>query len=292
VIAGSLATPRTVCGALELYADGSPAPRFIGFMGTEPLPTLGVGSSTTAGWHGYVHSTDFFLANGQIASTNIPLPNTSITPYDPPFGYEMTTDGFASPGVQFTMDMVYEELIYASLLTLWDAASTFDIPVDVLHVYRGGWPGYDGAMLEADAGAPYQLAEGGTVMFDATASTVTYYFDDGQGGYDEETYGVTGDRNIPYWSINGVDIAFGLTPTISYDTLVNGLGLAPGVYDLTLDLDVPIVERQITTTTIEIIPEPASLVLLTLGGLAATGRHRRCRQASRHPWFMRHGICP
>ena len=75
----------------------------------------------------------------------------------------------------------------------------------------------------------------------------------------------------------GVDIAFGLTPTISYNTLVNGLGLGPGIYDLVLNLAVPkaLANTDIATTTIEIIPEPATICLLGLGGFALLRRTKR-----------------
>ena len=118
------------------------------------------------------------------------------------------------------------------------------------------------------------MAEAESVMFDATDSIYTMWFDDGQGGYYSDTINVWGNHNLPYWSINGVDIAFGLTPTISYDTLVNGLGLGLGVYDLTLDLTVPIAGYDTATTTIEIIPEPATLLLLGLGSLALLRKRR------------------
>ncbi len=89
-----LIVSETLCGELSLYVDGSPAPESMAFMIAEPLPTLGIHSDNTGGWHGYVLSSDFTLSNGQIDYTKIPLGNTSITPYDEPYGYEMITDGF------------------------------------------------------------------------------------------------------------------------------------------------------------------------------------------------------
>jgi hypothetical protein len=106
-------------------------------------------------------------------------------------------------------------------------------------------------------------------MFDATNSTYLIWWDDGQGGYDLEIFNVNEwGLSLAYWSINGVDIAFGLTPTISYDTLVNGLGLGLGTYDVTLNLSEPMIGYDMATTTIEIIPEPASIFLLALASIA------------------------
>jgi hypothetical protein len=72
---------------------------------------------------------------------------------------------------------------------------------------------------------------------------------------------------LPYWSVNGTRIAFGLTPTITYDKLVNGLGLTPGTYDLSLDLGYYPFGQDIATTTITITPEPATIGLLALGSI-------------------------
>jgi hypothetical protein len=257
-------------GVLSLYTDGSPASELMTFGIHEQLPTLGIHSDNTGSWHGYALSSDFTLSNGQIDYSKVPTGNTSITPYNEPRGYEMITDGFEYSGVQFTADMSNEETYYMSLITLWDAASTFDVPVDTLYIWQGGDPGFESGIVEADADGPYQVAEGGSVMLDATDSTYTLWFDDGQGGYVPSTFGV-GDDSLPCWSINYVDIAFGLTPSISYDTLVNGLGLGPGIYNLTLNLVVPMVNfynPDIATATIEVIPEPGTFCLLALGSIA------------------------
>jgi hypothetical protein len=56
--------------------------------------------------------------------------------------------------------------------------------------------------------------------------------------------------SLSYWSIGGVDFAFGLTTEIGYEELVNGLGLAPGRYELLLDLEWHMRGHDTATTTI------------------------------------------
>ncbi len=257
--------------ALQLYVDGTLAPSGIALSGSDPLPTLGVGATSTAPWSGVVYSSDFVLANGQVASTNPSVYSSIVS--QAPSTYEMTSV-YQNAGIQFTMDMVTGGN-YSSLITLWDSASVFDVPVDTMHIYRGGWPGFEWSNIAADAGGPYQLAEGESVTFDATDSTCTLWFEVEFDVYESYTYRLSDDGNLPYWSINGVDIAFGMTPTISYDTLVNGLNLTPGIYDLTLNLEAPIFGSDTATTTIEILPEPATVLVLALGSMGALIRRSR-----------------
>ena len=256
---------------LSLYLDGAPAPETAAFAGVDPLPPLGVHSDTTAGWSGLLYSSDFYLDNGQIDYGKVPVGDVSITPYDAPYGYEMYTEGFEQTGVQFTADMI-DDMSSRTVITLWDYASAFNVPVDTLCVWHAGDPGYEDAEVTADAGGPYQLAEGGTVAFDATGSTYTLWY---EGDPDPYVHSVTGDANLPYWSIGGVDIAFGLTPTISYEALVGGLGLTPGLYELSLELGVFPYGLDSAGTTIQIIPEPLSGLLLGLGSLGLLRRSRR-----------------
>jgi hypothetical protein len=106
------------------------------------------------------------------------------------------------------------------------------------------------------------LSPGGNVTLNATQSTCTTTVEDWgydtEGnwiilGYNTNTFNVHNNGGIlPYWSINGTKIAFGLTPTISYDKLVNGLGLTAGTYQLTLDLECYILGRDVATTTLQI----------------------------------------
>ena len=252
--------PVPVEGALSLYLDDAPAPSDIA-VGVS-FPTLGIHSDSLNPWHGYVKSTYFHLINGQVNESLFYLGDLTITPYNEPFGYEMTADvTLISQCVLFTMD-IYSEDAGQGYITLWNDASLFDVPVDTLSIYRGGPPGFENSDVDADAGGPYQLFEDGSVMFDATDSTYTLWFEDGT----SSTGSMSLDRSLPYWSINGVDIAFGLTPTISYDTLVNGLNLTPGIYDLNFELD-SCFGYDTAMTTIEIIPEPTAITLFAFGML-------------------------
>lgn len=261
-------------GELSLYVDGLPASSYysnsIELVTGEPLPELGVQYEPCLdGWHGYILSSDFHLINGQVDYSKNPYGDVSITPFNEPFGYEMMTDGFLQSGIQFTIDMYNQDDIGATLITLWDEASIFNVPVDTFHIYQGGWPGYESSNVDADAGGSYTLAPDESVTFDATASTYTLWFEDGTSSTDN----VSGGRNLPYWQINGVDVAFGLMPSLSCETLMTGLGLTPGIYELTLDLTTDF-GSDTAFTTIEIIPEPATGLLLAIGGAVIAIKRR------------------
>lgn len=248
-------------GERSIYLDGVQAESFQAYAISDPMPALGVHSSTDTGWSGRLLSSGFELTNGQINSAALPPSAATISAYNAPHGYALSAQPyFGSAGVQFTMEMetAYR---YATLLTLWDDASVFDVPVDTAFIWKGGPPDFVASEVHADAGGPYVLGEGGAVAFDASNSFNTFWRDDGHGGYDTTTSGVSGDDNLPYWRLNGVDVAFGLHPSITYDALVDNLGLTPGTYELTLDLNVPVVGRDTATTTLRIVPEPPTACL-------------------------------
>ena len=272
-VAGLLAltSPGSLYAGLVLYVDGSPAPDSVCYWAYEPLPTLGIHSSTTESWSGRIHSSEFALANMQIDYSKVP--SAWHVPYNEPYGYRMFADLVAQSGVQFTVDL-HSEGVGQTLVTLYDGSSDFDVPVDTLFVYQGGPTGIEASAVNADAGGPYQVVEGNSVVLDATGSTITIWV---EGEPDPFTHNVSGGTNLPYWSVGGTNIAFGLTPTITCAELTAGLGLDLGVYELALDLTTPF-GRGTAVTTIEIVPEPLSAALFGLGGLLAIlGRRARGR---------------
>ena len=261
------AASSPVLGAISLYLDGSPAPDRAEFFPFDPLPTLGVYSDygSSIPWSGYILSSAYSLTNPQVDPLYQSLSST-ITPYNSPYGFQMSVPLPLPPAVAFTMDMNQGD-DFSTLITLWDDSSVFQVPVDTLSIPQdGGKAGLSYSIANADAGEPYSLTPGQTVAFDATDSTISFWPE----LYDPwvETVEEAWDAGIlAYWSINETDIAFGLTPEISYETLVNGLQLEPGIYDLTLDLSLLEYGHDTAITTIEIVPEPATFSLLVLGGL-------------------------
>ncbi len=255
---------------LSLYLGGGDVGDRTAYSYGDPIPALGIHSDNYAQWNGHVLSTVMSLSNGRADSSKVPFGN--IVPYQQPYGYQMSTGSTPDIGIQFEADIGYQDE-YFTLIKLWDDASTFEVPVDTLFIWHAASPGYSWAYVTADAGGPYQLAPGQSVTFDATDSKVTMWFDDIPGGY-QLIQNVSANKSLPFWSINGVDIAFGLTPEISYETLIGGLGLEPGIYELELDLIECMFGDDIATTTIQIIPEPSTLLLLSLGALMLRRKRR------------------
>jgi len=113
------------------------------------------------------------------------------------------------------------------------------------------------AQADADAGDyGYSVAIGGSTMLNACLSWASddiqqYLWDlDGDGQYDDAT---------------------GWNPTVSYD-LVNMLHLAPGWHVIGLKIVSADGAEDIAVANLQIVPEPATLSLLGLGGLALLRR--------------------
>lgn len=261
---------------LSLYIGGVPAYPSMGFGIGDPIPPLGIHSDDRfLPWSGSVHSSRFHLTNGAAvppAGPHPPNPVAGIEPDNPPYGYRMSSSDMPA-GVQFTMDIEAPYYGGITLITLWDDASVFDVPADTLHIWAAGNPGIEWSQGIADAGGPYQLGPGEEVVFDATGS-VFEYGDEGDPTHHTVSVADRGDLLTSFWSIGGINVAWGLTPTISYETLVGGLGLTPGTYDLTLDLHDLVYETGTATTTIEILPEPATFPVVALGALSVMRRRR------------------
>jgi hypothetical protein len=252
--------------ALTLYINGDPAPEFSGYI-IEPL-VIGIHSNRATEWDATLlaQTSAFAFYYPQFNPAKGPLGDPTATPiYDgPPFGYELDTYGFLSPGLHFTTTFDYGGP-HETLVTLWDHASVFDIPVDTTLIYQGLPPPILESSVTADAGGTYQLAPGGSVTFDGTGSMETVLLDEPPGDPQWYTSYVWDGRSPMWWSINGTHIGYGATPTLDYDTLVSELGLTPGTYDLTLDVTSYWVGEDSVTTTLSIVPEPGTVSLVLIG---------------------------
>jgi len=129
----------------------------------------------------------------------------------------------------------------------------FDAPVDFLQVLTGVIPE---PLFWADVEGPYEVEP------------------------DEEIL-LTGYHSVGatewLWSIDDQHIGQGAVLRISYDMLVSDIGLGPGVHDVKLQVsDGEYLDSDYTT--INIIPEPGTIFLLTLGALfLRRSRHPRCK---------------
>ena len=238
----------------------------------EPQIVFGVYCDYSGVWSGKIIGN---LKNGQLSNYS----NVWGVISKSSSGYDMVGNTYGNHVVNFLMEADVYEVPYVDHILLYDNASVFDVPVDTYMAYVGGWPGFDDAAVTANSGGVYLLAEGGTVTFNASGSTKTrWYYDDPYEPFNEMSsdteYISTEFMNEMYWSINGVDIAYGLNPEISYDTLVDGLNLEPGVYDLKLSIK-SIEGSDTDFTTIQIVPEPVSVFTMLCGGTLLLKRNRR-----------------
>lgn len=130
---------------------------------------------------------------------------------------------------------------------------------EIYMIYYGWWwPPY---YVLADADGPYEIAPGGTVVLDGSGTE--YYPEDGTLWMD--------------WFIGGEHVGAGETLSLSYDTLINDFGLGLGVYDVLLQVEIEYDYEygySEAWTTMEIVPEPATIALFGLGGLALLRRRR------------------
>ncbi|MBN1588412.1 MAG: PEP-CTERM sorting domain-containing protein [Pirellulales bacterium] len=115
---------------------------------------------------------------------------------------------------------------------------------------------------EADADGPYYVSPSESDLLDGTAS----YDPDGE--------------NIVSWlwdldDDQDYDDASGATCEVTYDYLVNTLGLIPGhVYDIGLKVVDDEGECGFASSSIDLIPEPSGLVLLIVGAMLLALRRR------------------
>lgn len=115
------------------------------------------------------------------------------------------------------------------------------------------------AWFRANAGGPYSIAPGQSVLLDSSQSYIV-----------EHGWTGAGSPQYPYdvietiWEIDGHPVE----PLVSYDYLVNTLGLSYGVHTLRMDISAQSEwydYHETAFSTVNIVPEPTVLVLFSAG---------------------------
>ncbi len=105
-----------------------------------------------------------------------------------------------------------------------------------------------------------------------------YVLDPGQEIYLDAAEALPGFAELWAWDLDGdgeYDDAVGQRPTLSFDELLNDYGLNYGSNTISLMVQDDWGNIDFETTTLTLIPEPATLVVLAMGGLAVLRRRRR-----------------
>lgn len=125
-------------------------------------------------------------------------------------------------------------------------------------------------ILWADAGAPYKIAAGQSVSFNSSQSCIAWDY-----GWNPATSLRIPSHMDAQWKIDGKSVS----SLVTFDDLVTTLGLSYGLHTVQLDAYAfygDIIDfHQSAYTTIEIIPEPATILLLSLASLFLRKENRR-----------------
>jgi hypothetical protein len=245
-------------GTLSIRIDGMTPPKLL-----YRVPCSGIffeiHSADVSPWVGFILVEDYYggYTGDWMDGFTKPAAGSmaDIQPYQRPrlgTGFQMITAGLGvEPGIQH--EVIYHPVRGMSCISLWDESLGFDAPVDFLHIYTGAGPVVP---FWADAEGPYEVEP------------------------DEEIL-LTGYHSVGatewLWSIDDQHIGQGAVLCITYDVLVSDIGLDPGIHDVKLQVsNGEYVDSD--HTTINIIPEPGTILLLTLGALfLRRNRHPLCK---------------
>jgi hypothetical protein len=261
VIVALLSLAPVTSATISLYMFDSPAHNIC--VPLNELVTIQVYSDNILPWVGYIIVDDYWvtiigtLTNPQSLSTAGVLGN--IQPYSERgwgSGYRMTTDGSGiQVGVQHTADFL-ADWEGVSFISLWDEALGLDVPVDYFNIWAGPCIG---DFIFAEADGPYEISRGETVTLSGRHSWSSSYIYEWR------------------WSIDDNFVGDAEILEVSYDTLVDDIGLDLGEYEVELRVRSAIGDDY-DYTTIEIIPEPSTFLLLVLGGLVLYRKGKGVRQ--------------
>ena len=124
------------------------------------------------------------------------------------------------------------------------------------------------SFLHVKTEGPYTIGPGQTVSLNAAGYYISCEYYGWNPGYDplsEDPVGYeTWWLGEPYEGVGGGEY---IPSTVSYDYLTNQLGLSPGTYTITAEMEYPIDEGEMLIpgydrTTITIVPEPCTVLLL------------------------------